>query len=130
MSFTFNGLTSTAVTISGAVATGMTGVATTQTQVNKTTGWVATGTTIHTVTAGKTFYCLGVSVSSKGATCNWHIDTDGTAQIYGRVKADQTANQNVSGSGILFTCPATKAITLVHDEVGSNTSATIWGYEA
>lgn len=89
----------------------------------------ATSRTIHTVTAGKTFYCLGISVGSGSTAGNYRIKSDGTVVDRGIIGTGFSPCSK--SGGVLFTTAATKAIT-IDLESGGDTAATstiIWGYE-
>jgi hypothetical protein len=116
---------STTVTISGAVTTSpnLPQPLATQTPVYGTCEAAASGTTVYTVTAGKTFYCTGILISTAG-TQNAHILDAGVQKMV----CYTTANLPVCVSGgVLFTAAAGHAITITAAAGGN--SCTIWGYE-
>ena len=126
------GLTNTgAVNVTGTVtaAAALPTVGTGQTLVRGSVSAAATGTTVYTVTAGKTFYCTGITYSNSaagGALASLTINSvAGRFPFNGVVGIGQCLN-----GGILFSCPATATIVLVHNSGGSNVNCAVWGYEA
>jgi len=120
---------STTVTISGAVTTTPNLVAplATQSLVNAVLHQAADGSTIYTVTAGKTFYCLGFSVGCNTASAG-SLSVAGTRKISWFLNAVNGEGFCSFGhNGIIFTATAGQAITVT---VGAaNVDATLWGYE-
>jgi hypothetical protein len=96
-----------------------------QTQVNKFVQGVATTTTIHTVTTGKTFYCLGLNVGMT-ATAPAGVAVAGVTQITAPVLVN---NSYSCQGGILFSATSGQLITIVHGGGGAFGYASIWGYE-
>lgn len=123
MSFFFNGAQANVV-ISGGVQSTLPSLPTGATQITKYLANANTGTTIHTVTAAKTFYCLGATLSCNSAA-EMGLSVAGTATISGQVT---TASSVVFTGGIIFTATAGQAITLTGIGAAEN-SGTIWGYE-
>lgn len=122
-----SGLTTVTGNVSSTISGLLPSPSATQTIISKTTPVnSATNTTIHTVTAGKTFYCTGVLISS-GAIANVGIQVDGTDVIITQLLAQSA----VSGTGgVLFTAAATKIVRATTNSGGSNCTVSIWGYEA
>lgn len=87
---------------------------------------VNTGTTIHTVTAGKTFYLMGYSLNA-GAAGDQGITVNGT-QICKYYMAANAIN-NVAASKPIASAAATQTIVLTHGAGAGQGIATIWGYE-
>jgi len=81
-------------------------------------------TTLITTTAGKTFYCLGVMLNCGGVSSAMHVDVDGVEKIGLVLPVNGVVCLT---GGILFSCPATKAVTVVSDQAGK--SCTVWGFE-
>lgn len=94
------------------------------TQITKYIANANTGTTIYTVTAGKTFYCFGVTLSCNSAT-EMGLSVAATQVLSGQVT---TAASVVFTGGIVFTATAGQAITISGIGAAEN-SASIWGYE-
>lgn len=90
----------------------------------------ATTNVIYTVTAGKTFYCLGASIGHNGTDgreVGFACDgTQVTKQMVGAVATVGHA-PTLSG-GVVFTCAATKDITVISNTTGT-LQGCIWGYE-
>lgn len=99
----------------------------TQTLVRAHISGGSNGSALYTVTAGKTFYCLGLSFDSS-TDSSQSLTIDGTATqfpvIVGTVKT-----KIVFTGGILFSLGATKSIT-VATNAASSIYCSMWGYEA
>lgn len=119
--------TSGSSTINGDVAvTAIPSLSTGQTQINVTAYNQADEATIYTVTAAKTFYCLGlllgVSTSSRVA-----IKGDGgTIVIQNRIS---NANAVLLSGGVVFKASAGTAIKIDHDIGAAEGHVSMWGYE-
>jgi len=83
------------------------------------------GTTVYTVTTGKTFYCLGVCYEAKTTAGSYNINNGGTIL---KAWVPTSAPVLLTG-GILFSAPSGQAITIVHDSGAGLGSCQIWGYE-
>jgi len=83
-----------------------------------------TGTTLYTVTAGKTFYCLGLVMTNTNAAIQ-RITADGTDVVSGICAINTT--YTVSGNGIIFKALAGKNIVI--NATVNNNYVTMWGYE-
>jgi len=118
------GPVSSVVTINGGVTSSLPTPSLNQTIVTKYIYNQATGTVIHTTTAGKTFYCLGMTMILNGAASHCGVSVDGTQVL--KTQLDAGVTNVVLQGGILFSCPATKQITLTS---GSNATINMWGYE-
>ena len=116
------------VTVTGAVTQGMTGISSGQTLVTAIADGVADGTTLYTVTAGKTFYCLGCFVATNQNSKLIRLLSNGVLVLWASSPASTGAQQTASG-GIVFKANATQTIT-VTGGTGTANYAGIWGYEA
>lgn len=114
----------TSVTISGAVTTALPQPGSGQTIVTKYVENANTGTTVHTVTAGKIFYCQGVTLSCNSAA-DMGITVAGTKVLTGQVTTAQSVTFH---GGIIFSATAGQAIAVTGIGAAEN-SATIWGIE-
>lgn len=91
---------------------------------------VSTGATIHSVTAGKTFYLLGFIMSVQSSASYVRLTMNGTDTIGSWCQASGNvtvppglypiASCTAGGSGVTFT----------HGAGAGNGYCTIWGYEA
>lgn len=128
MSFTFNGLSGAAVTISGTTtANGLFAPSATQTPVIGSAIGQNDGTTVYTATAGKTFYCTGLSINSNNVNVGSTLSVNGTARFRCSGGTATTANMSLSG-GVLFTLAATTSCTISGAGAAQNTCV-VWGYE-
>lgn len=110
-------------TIAGTVSQGLGIPATGQTVITKLVAAAADGTEIHPVTAGKTFYCYGVSFGSTAAqTCG--IKVAGTMRLQTNISAN--APHLMSG-GVLFSATTAQSITVY--SAGGSMYVSIWGVE-
>jgi len=83
------------------------------------------GATIYTVTAGKTFYCMGYSIST-GFGGIHTISIAATPKFGCLVPANTTSV--ISSTSPIFTATATQAIT-VTSSGGNAMYINFWGYE-
>ena len=140
MSFNISATPSTTatVTISGTQTVSLPSPSSSQTIITKhlTNISIVAGTpqTLYTVTAGKTFYCLGFSGLNQNSATIGKVLVDGTQvlnfMIGGSIGAGGGNSQHVLTGGVLFTAPATKTVQV--DSVlntGAGTSVCCWGYE-
>jgi len=100
-----------------------------QALVNATVEAGATGATVYTVTAGKTFYVSGVTL-----TCNLasgaaliKLTVSGVTKYIAQV--DTTENHSAGSMTPIFTVPASTALILSHNGGGSTVHVTVWGWE-
>jgi len=125
MSFSFQGLQATVTIVGGQSLPQPTS---SQTLITKCIIAGNTGTTIHTVTAGKTFYCTGFVLGGNGAAAA-KITVAGTDVIGFFVNATAGEGCVPLSGGILFSATAGQTI-VVNWAVGAGTvNAGIWGYE-
>jgi len=99
----------------------------TQTLVNASVRDVVSGSTIYTVTSGKTFYCMGVALG-KGATANSYLDVKVATVI--KVSVSSAVQDTVvvtAGACPIFTATSGQAITI--ESNNTNVIATMWGWE-
>ena len=95
-----------------------------QTMINVTFDAASTDTVLYTVTAGKTFYCMGYFLSTS-TNANIGLKSDGVAVVKGTL----SGNTGTSASGnLLFKTAATKNIT-GHTGVATSLYGSFWGYE-
>ena len=131
MGFQYSSLQSTEVTISGGLTVGIAKPTTDQTLITTYTTLAVNGTVynLHTVTAGKTFYLMGVVYNNQSAsgTSFTLLENDGTTIIF---KVDNVA---YSAKDIMSpSCPIASfaATTIVKGKAGgTNTTVMIYGYE-
>jgi len=119
-----SGLTTAAITGTITATQALPAASGTQTLVNASWNSLATGGTAYTVTAGKTFYCLGFIISC-GAASIMEIKVAGTTKI---CFSGGTNVPCAATGGILFTAAATQAITIASS--GAATYGALYGYEA
>ena len=104
-----------------------------QTLVNASSGVtnpVSDGATVHTVTSGKTFYCLGFTLGSTDAsTRSMGFSVDSTEVVGLRVESGKS--YTASGGGCpIFSASSGSIITLDFLNGAANSAYyTIWGYE-
>lgn len=118
---------STNVTVTGSVSTTafLPDANTSQTLVMATKQDGNDNDNIYTVTAGKVFYCLGVSIASTNAG-RVGIHNDGTLILN---TSGAAAWSNTFTGGVLFTVAATKSITIHSSAGATNAHITLWGFE-
>lgn len=126
MALTFNGINQSQIAITGGVSTVPYGLSAGQTLICKNANAVANDTTVHTVTAGKTFYCLGCVLANGGATALQNIKVAGTVVVSSVVQASNSS-PCLTG-GIIFSATSTQAITVTGAGAVAN-YCTLWGYE-
>jgi hypothetical protein len=119
---TNTGLSNLNGTVSQALAIPATGQTLKQGSVVSNT---ATGFTVYTVTAGKTFYCTGLSVGC-GSTLNGYFVADGANKCIFMLSAQTSMSM---GGGILFSASGGSNITVTHNGAGAHCQASVWGYE-
>lgn len=125
-------LSSGNTTVSGNVTTtigsiGLPAPTANQTIVSKYIEAAATGTTIHTVTAGKTFYCTGYIIGTKSGTPTLAGIVVNGVRV-SSITFLQNTSQVVSG-GILFVATTGQVITNYYDGAGTTADVSIWGFE-
>lgn len=113
--------------VTGSVDINLPAPATGQTLITKYSSGSNDGAAIYTVTAGKTFYCLGVLLGGKSASQTATIKVDGTVVL--SVWTLGSYMQLMTG-GIVFTAAAGKAITLGWSGAAGEGLYDLWGYEA
>jgi hypothetical protein len=128
MGFSFNGLSGATVTISGGISASLPAASATQTVIFKSVNNQNNGATVYTVTAGKTFYCLGMVLSSTATNVAMSASAGATQVGYAVATVGILCRELFTG-GIVFTCPASTAITITGAGATSN-NCTLWGYEA
>lgn len=121
MGFQFNG-TQANVTLSG--STGLPQINASQTFVSAKLTNAANGSTIYTVTAGKTFYCTGFSPQGGGAG-SVHIVSNCNLNPFSPSSTDG-ASCTMSGN-VIAVFSAGTAITITSGAAGNYDM--IWGYE-
>ena len=111
------------------ITSGLTVPSSAQSVITANVGSSASGTTVYTVTAGKTFYCTGILITNMGAgAAELLFKLDGTSKFAFLLPIGTGASGTSSfylGGGILFTLAATKAITVT----GGTFSCTVTGFE-
>ena len=122
-----SGITSVTGSVTVTAESGLPAVGTTQTQKNGTaTG--AAGTNIITVTAGKTFYCLGFIIGNGNGTARNMTLYDGTTTY---INTHVAAGTSVSATGgVLFTVAAGLSLKINTNSGAADAYAAVWGYEA
>jgi hypothetical protein len=127
--------TSTSVTVTGSIATALPAPSSSQTLINVCAATASTGDTLYTVTAGKTFYCMGLVIKDVGKNNgNVVILSDGVAKIAMACGID-AAGTNLkttpitAGNCPIFKTAATKTVTVTHDCGAGNLGVTMWGFE-
>jgi len=87
------------------------------------------GTTVYTVTAGKTFYCMGFILGNGNASARNMTIYDGTTTW---VNTYVPAGGNASGCGTtpIFTASAGTTIKLNTNSGAADGYLSVWGYEA
>jgi len=119
----------TTADISGSVTT-LNGPPAGAVQIMKSVRTATTGTVIHTVTAGKTFYLQGYALSEGTAGANV-VDLLCNAVIVASSRCGATLPGAVvsAGASYLFTVAATQTVSLATTSGAGNTTVSIWGYE-
>lgn len=126
--------TSTSVTISGGVTAlpFLPQPNTTQTIVNGYVSPCATGTTVYTVTAGKTFYMTGWTVTTWAAAATYTFTIqNGAARNFCSLQMDTDGGgQGIFSSATpIFAFPAGATVIIAHNTAGNNVACGVWGYE-
>ena len=110
---------SVSVTVSGTLPKN----SATQTLVNAgCRGAAAAATTLYTVPAGKTFYCLGVVMSSSVA-CEMYVLDDATEVTVANLQANGTVSYT---GGVIFAAAENSVIAVTSNSTGKG--CRIWGY--
>lgn len=116
---------STQVTISGAVTSTVPQLSSAQTVINKYNACNGGTQTVHTVTAGKTFYLMGASTYLNVAHVAAIYKTDGTTIVANVGVASYCGQTN--GTSPIWTYAAGEFVKVN----GTNTAQlNFWGYEA
>ena len=123
-----SGNTAITGTVSANVTQALPAIGTGQTFVRAGNTLQNDGTTIYTVTAGKTFYCLGVWLYGQSANTNISLQVAGTTVLRAAGLAATMPMVSASG-GIVFVGTGNQAITVTGGGAGGN-NVYFWGYEA
>jgi hypothetical protein len=100
-----------------------------QTLVNASLENSATGATVYTVTAGKTLYVAGITISTgiASGSCLVKLTVSGTTKYL--VTLDKSVGNAGGSMTPIFTVPASTALVLSHNSGGSDVCVTVWGWE-
>ena len=92
--------------------------------------------TLHTVTAGKTFYLMGVFAGITNATLHWKISFDGGTTVHiglsstnYQARGDYTDAKILTSGWPIAQVAAGEVIQAISNAIDANTSITIWGWE-
>jgi hypothetical protein len=97
-----------------------------QTLVSVNAGGVSNNTTLYTVPAGKTFYCLGATMAYYGGGAVG-VKIGATIKLQSTSGADGNGSSTGTG-GIPFTAAANDVITTYTNGGGALWYGSIWGY--
>ena len=125
MSFQFNGLTGSSVTISGSVANSIQTPSATQTVISKDTIGNGGDQTTYTVTAGKTFYLYGIRLNDGAGYVIVYANDASTIKGYVQSTLTSGSNAHISPVPIwVYT-----AGQVVHCVASNGLHYGIWGIE-
>lgn len=127
MSFTFNGLSGAAVTISGSIAAATPVPSSSQTHVVVAASSTGSNQNVYTVTTGKTFYLMGFGGTDAAAFNSYLYKSDGTTLL-------ARSNPGASGAGqgsLQSSCPIAvyPSGTNVVMKVDNSHTYAMWGVE-
>lgn len=88
----------------------------------------STTNAVYTVTAGKTFYCTGITYVNSGGTSQTINLYDG-ANSHAQVWLNQNSSAQVIGAPIIFKAAAGTNITVVHGFAGGYAGIYLTGWE-
>lgn len=110
-------------------AIGNAGTAQSQSLVNATWSGAADGSTVYTVTTGKTFYCAGVAMGANAAGTTLNVlKVAGTSVVSSLTNQTSFATALTSGGQTpIFKAASASAITA--NSGGAGNFGTLWGWE-
>jgi hypothetical protein len=102
-----------------------------QTYINVTGYPLASGTTLYTVPANKTFFLLGIHYSQGGLNSNVALDVNGSLYFLCPLSATASKGSDnlvISGGSVLLAVAQNGVIKYNNNNAGATAGITIWGY--